>query len=203
MVLVIGILLLGWIKGWIGIDGNGKFYLLKTPPENVAGNTVTNAGNNTNGQDPSPGTEDGPKYYSSDVISSLKNTEYLDSETLEHIFLGTVNSSNKGSGYHYDMISDSPAEIIEGTRSDPDKNGVYTANVQVSGHKKDHYSTFYPDSWSPQQVVDAINEAREEALETGLKDGSYYVGHGGGLRIDLYMDKNKQVVTAFPIYNGE
>ena len=56
---------------------------------------------------------------------------------------------------------------------------------------------------SPQQVVDAINEAREEALRTGKKDGSYYVGHGGGLRINLYLDNSKKVVTAFPIINGK
>ena len=204
VVLVIGVLIAGWIKGWIGVDDNGRFYLLRNPFENTVGNTVKDPDPPANTQTPSSGTEDsGPKHYSQDVISSLKNTDIFDDGTLEHIFMGTVNSSNKGSGYHYDMISGSPGEIIEGSRSEPDRNGVYTADVQVNGRKKDHYSTFYPDSWTPQQVVDAINEARTEALKTGQKDGSYYVGHGGGLRIDLYLDKNNKVVTAFPIYNGE
>ncbi len=191
---VIGLLLLGWVKGWIGLDENGKFYLLRNPLENTVG-----ADPNTGSDPQNPDLQ----YYTSDVLDSLENTGIFNSTAIEHIFLGTVNSSNKGSGYHYNMISDAPGKIIEGTRSEPDANGVYTANVKVDGHKKDNYSSFYPDSWSPQQIVDAINQAREEALRTGEKDGSYYVGHGGGLRIDLYLDSSKKVVTAFPIYNGK
>lgn len=191
-VLLIGILVFGWVKGYIGVDENGRFFLLRNPVENPVNNV------NTVNTLPS-----GPKYYTSDVLDSLINTDIFNSSALEHIFLGTVNSNNKGSGYHYSMISDAPGKIVEGTRSDPDPNGLYTANVTVDGHKKDNFSTFYPDSWSPQQVVDAINEAREEALRTGTKDGSYYVGHGGGLRINLYLDSKNKVVTAFPIYNGK
>ena len=191
-VLIIGILVFGWVKGYVGVDENGRFFLLKNPVDNPV-NSV-----NTVNTLPS-----GPKYYTSDVLDTLINTDIFNSSAIEHIFLGTVNSSNKGSGYHYSMISDAPGKIVEGTRSELDKNGLYTANVTVYGHKKDNFSTFYPDSWSPQQVVDAINEAREEALRTGVKDGSYYVGHGGGLRINLYLDSKNKVVTAFPIYNGK
>ena len=198
--VLVGVLLLGWVKGWIGVDDDGRFYLLRNPLKNTA-NTV----NTADPVGPSGGGEenDGPKHYTSDILDSLENTEIFSSTALEHIFLGNVNSSNKGSGYHYNMIDDSPGKIIEGTESEPDSNGVYTANITVNGKKKDNYSTFYPDSWSPQQVVDAINEAREEALRTGKKDGSYYVGHGGGLRINLYLDNSKKVVTAFPIINGK
>lgn len=223
-VAIIGILVLGWVKGYIGVDEDGRFFLLRNPLENAVNTAQNTEGPNTGNvsdpqSDPKTGPPDdpqnntqggtqeniqgGPQYYTSDVLDSLKNTGIFNSTAIEHIFLGTVNSSKKGSGYHYNMISDAPGQIVEGTKSALDKNGVYTANVTVNGRKKDNYSTFYPDSWSPQQVVDAINEARTEALSTGKKDGSYYVGHGGGLRINLYLDSSKKVVTAFPIYNGK
>ena len=120
---------------------------------------------NTN-VDPEPEPKpSGPVYYSAGVLDTLKGTEYFNKSAIEHIFMGTVNSNGKGSGYHYDMIKDSPGAIVEGTRSKEDKNGCYTANVTVDGHEKEHYSTFYPDSWSPQQVVDVILAARKDALD--------------------------------------
>ena len=92
--------------------------------------------------DPEPS---GPVYYTEADLKKLKNTDVFNKSAIEHIFLGTVNSSGKGSGYHYDMIKDSPGKILEETRSKTDKNGCYTAYVEVNGREKEHYSTFYPD----------------------------------------------------------
>ena len=147
-------------------------------------------------------TKDGAKY-TKDDLKDLTGTEIFNTTAIEHIFLGSVNSKKKGSGYHYDMIEDSPGKIVAGTRSEEDPNGIYTANVEVSGYKKSGYSSFFPDSWSPQEVVDAIAEARQEALKTGEMRGNYHVGHSRGIRIELYMDSKNKVVTAFPVYNGE
>lgn len=192
-----------------------------TVPDNSSGNTVpgNNTANtvgpdiNTNTVDPDDGTantvppdnsaDSTPVYYSSADLRKLKGTEVFNSTAIEHIFIGSVNSNNKGSGYHYNMISDAKGRIIDGTRSKPDKNGVYTANVEVDGHRKDAISSFYPDSWSPQQVVDAIVEARADALKTGKTRGSYHVGYSNGLRIELYLDSKNKVVTAYPVKNGK
>ena len=143
----------------------------------------------------------GPVYYSSDVLDTLTGTEYFSKSAIEHIFLGTVNSNGKGSGYHYNMIKDSPGKILEETRSKEDKNGCYTAYVEVDGHEKDHYSTFYPDSWTPQQVVDAILAARKDALDNDRRDGDLYIGYADGLKINMYFDKKQRVTTAYPIYS--
>ena len=157
-------------------------------------NTVTPADNTA---------DNTPVYYTSADLKKLTSTEVFDKTAIEHIFIGTVNSNNKGSGYHYNMISDSKGQIIDGTRSKPDKNGIYTANVEVSGRRKDAISSFYPDSWSPQDVVNAIVEARADALKTGKMRGSYHVGYSNGIRIELYLDSKNKVVTAYPVKNGK
>lgn len=162
-------------------------------------NTNTVPGPNTN-TDPEP-QPSGPVYYSSDVLDTLKNTDVFNKSAIEHIFMGTVNSNGKGSGYHYDMIKDSPGKIVESTRSKTDKNGCYTAYVEVDGHEKDHYSTFYPDDWSPQDVVDAIVAARKDALDNDRHKGDTYIGYYNGIEINMYLDGKDRVVTAYPIYS--
>ena len=136
-------------------------------------------------------------------IKKLKNTGNFAKNTLEHIFDGTINSKGKATGYHYDNIDGSKGSIIPGTASKPDKNGVYTAKVEVSGVKKNGFSSFYPDSWSPQQVVDAINEAYEDALsDKSNKQGDLWIGYAGDLEIDMYLNNKKLITTAYPIYQG-
>lgn len=130
----------------------------------------------------------------------LQRTEHFTEAAIEHIFLGTVNEAGKASGYHYDGIEDSPGEIAEGTRSDPDRYGVYTARVKVNGIGKAGnrgYSTFYPDSYTPQQVIDAVNEAYENRV---LLSGSLYAGLSEeGIEIDMALDENEKIITAYPV----
>ena len=136
-------------------------------------------------------------------IARLNNTDYFAKGTLEHIFDGTINQKGNATGYHYTMVSDSKGEIIEGTRSSSDKNGVFTAKVKVSGKKKNGFSSFYPESWTPQQVVDAINTAYEEAVSDPLNSsGSLWIGHSGNIEIDMYLDSSRKITTAYPVYEG-
>ena len=144
-----------------------------------------------------------PRKYTLKDLDSLERTENFADGTLEHIFNGTVNSSGNGSGYHYDMIEDSDGYIVEGTRSEKDEYGVYTANIEVSGKKKSHYSTFFPDEWSPQEVVDAINAAREDAMANNRKVDSLWIGYYEGIEIDMYMTKKGKITTAYPVYITE
>ena len=136
------------------------------------------------------------KTYTMADIKKLKNTEHFAKNTLEHIFDGTINGKGKATGYHYSMIADSKGKIIDGTRSNTDKNGVFTA--------KNGFSSFYPESWSPQQVVDAINTAYDDALnDSGNPQGSLWVGYSGDIEIDMYLNSNKQITTAYPVYEGD
>ena len=216
-VAIIGILVFGWVKGYIGVDEDGRFFLLRNPLENAV-NTAQNTegpdiGNVSDPQsdpktdppdEPQNNTQNSPQYYTSDVLDSLKNTGIFNSTAIEHIFLGTVNSSKKGSGYHYNMIEDTPGVIVEGTRSEEDEHGLYKANIEVDGHPKVHYSTFFPDSWSPQEVVDAINAARQDALDNGRNPrDTTWVGYYEGIEIDMYLNGKNKIISAYPIYAGD
>ena len=137
-------------------------------------------------------------------IKQLKNTGNFAKKTLEHIFDGTINSKGKATGYHYTKVTDSKGKIIDGTRSSVDENGVFTGKVEVSGVKKNGFSSFYPESWTPQQVVDAINTAYDDAInDPSNPKGELWIGYCGDLEIDMYLDSNKKITTAFPIYEGD
>ena len=137
-------------------------------------------------------------------VKALKNTEHFAKKTLEHIFDGTINSKGNATGYHYSRVTDSKGEIIAGTESARDSRGVFTAKVKVSGVKKNGFSSFYPEDWSPQQVVDAINEAYQDALsDKSNPHGELWIGYSGDLEIDMYLDSGKKITTAYPIYEGD
>ena len=137
-------------------------------------------------------------------VKALQNTENFAKKTLEHIFDGTINSKGNATGYHYTRITDSKGEVIEGTESKKDRHGVFTAKVKVNGVKKNGFSSFYPEDWTPQQVVDAVNEAYDSALsDPSNPHGSLWIGYSGDLEIDMYLDGSKKITTAYPIYEGE
>lgn len=137
-------------------------------------------------------------------IKELKNTERFAKNTLEHIFDGTINGKGKATGYHYTKVTDSKGKIIDGTRSNVDENGVFTGKVEVSGVRKNGFSSFYPESWSPQQIVDAINVAYDDAInDPNNPKGSLWIGYCDDLEIDMYLDSNKKITTAFPVYEGD
>ena len=138
--------------------------------------------------------------YTSKDIQNLKNTKIFLASAIKHIFLGEINKSGVGTGYHYDGIVDSPGKIIEGTKTAPDERGVYTGKVEVDGVKKTGnrgYSTFYPESMSPQEVVDAINEAYKNRE---LISGNLYAGlTKDGMEIDMALTDDGKIITAYPI----
>ncbi len=142
--------------------------------------------------------------YKMSDIYKLKNTEHFAKNTLKHIFDGTINSKGNATGYHYTMVEDSKGSIIDGTKSKEDKNGVFTGKVKVGDVKKKGFSSFYPESWTPQQVVDAINTAYDYAVnDSSNPKGSLWIGYAGDLEIDMYLDNNKKITTAYPVYEGD
>lgn len=141
--------------------------------------------------------------YTLDDIAVLNNTGNFARGALAHIFDGTINKKGKATGYHYSMVADSKGKIVAGTRKNPDNRGVFTAKVEVDGVRKDGFSSFYPETWSPQQVVDAINAAYADALaDPSNPHGSLWIGHAGELEINMYLTDDKKILTAFPVYAG-
>src|SRR5699024_10594954 len=66
--------------------------------------------------------------------------------------------------FHYEGFSSSKGEVIADTRTEEDKFGVYEAEVMIDDVEKQSNqgrSSFFPEEWSSQEVVLAINEAHE------------------------------------------
>lgn len=139
--------------------------------------------------------------YEKSDLAVLKNIEIFNDSAIEHIFVGQINEGGNATGYHYDGIKDTAGRIIPGTESQVNQFGVYEAKVEVNGIKKitnNGYSTFFPADMSPQQVVDAINEAYNNKK---YSQGNTYSGvTGGGIKINMYIDGNGKIISAYPIY---
>ena len=98
-------------------------------------------------------------------------------------------------------LETSDAVMVAVSEGVHDENGVFTGNVEVDGIKKNGFSSFYPESWTPQQVVDAINTAYDEAVANpDNPKNSLWIGHYGDIEIDMYLDSNQKITTAYPIY---
>ena len=134
-------------------------------------------------------------------IAELKNTEQFKKGALEHILEGELNHKNQAVGFHYDQLPTKKGEIIAGTKSAENKHGVYEAEVKVSGVEKTSNrgrSTFFPDKWSTQQVIDAINEAYDN--RTFISGNTYEGLTADGMQIRMYLDQKDLIISAFPVY---
>ncbi|NVR71965.1 EndoU domain-containing protein [Listeria monocytogenes] len=134
-------------------------------------------------------------------LNSLKNIEKFKKGSLEHIFEGEVNRKGKAVGFHSETIPDSPGKVIPGTKSKTNKNGVYEAKIEVNGIPKKSNkgkSSFFPENWTAQKIVDEINYAFSNKV---LDKGNAYIGKAtNGMQIKMYIDKNNQIISAFPVY---
>ena len=139
--------------------------------------------------------------YGKSTFNSLKNTENFTDSAIEHIFEGQVNARGKAVGYHYEGIEGTSGNVIPGTESSVNNIGVYKAQVEVNGIPKTAnggFSTFYSKNLSPQQVVDAINEAYSNCeLKLGTRN-TYQGVANNGMKIDMFLDQSGKIISAFP-----
>lgn len=155
--------------------------------------------------DPAPETPDpAPEAQSNGVLSlqDFHDPQVFTRNALEHIFVGSVNARGVASGYHSEVYPDARGEVVAGTRSEPDADGVYEAQVQVDGMAKSGnrgYSTFFPSDMTVGEVVEAIRQAYENRV---YLNGNTWQGEGGGLIIMMYLDDQNLIISAFPEYGG-
>lgn len=135
------------------------------------------------------------------TISDLQDTGHFRAGALAHIFEGEINRRGDAVGFHYDGLPTKKGRVIDGTKTKPNRHGVYEAKVEVDGVKKRSNggkSTLYPEEWDAQQVVDAINEAYE--TKTFISGNTYEGLSREGMRIRMYLDNDDKIISAFPIY---
>lgn len=137
-------------------------------------------------------------------LSEVTGTDIFQKGALEHILEGELNRKGSAVGFHYDRLPSKKGEIIEGSQSGEDEHGVYEAEVKVSGVEKTSNrgrSTFFPDDWDTQDVVDAIHEAYDN--REFLQGNTYEGLTDEGIIIQMYLNNNDQIISAFPVYEGD
>lgn len=112
-----------------------------------------------------------------------------------------MNRRGSAVGYHYEMVNGTNGSIIPGTQSSANSLGVYRGQVQVNGIIKSGnggFSTFFPRSMSPQEVVNAINEAYANKVFVEGTQNKYVGIARNGMHIEMYIDKYGKIISAFP-----
>ena len=125
-----------------------------------------------------------------DVAKAVKHPEIFTENTLQHIFLG-----NKTGGFHYEGLSDATSKVVQITKA-PDANGVYEAIVEIGG-KKFKPSTFFPKTWSPEKIVEAIEDVYFNPTRID-KIKNAYDGVIDGVNIRVFLNNTGKIVSAFP-----
>lgn len=132
-----------------------------------------------------------------DSESNVSGGNKLTLDTMKHVYHGEINRRGKAVGYHHESMMG--GKIIPGSKSKPDKNGVYKAKVEIDGEKKVAKSTFFPKDWDRVKV----NKAISEAFENKTKEGNRYVGRtSSGIDIGMFLNSDGSIATAFPLYKN-
>lgn len=136
-------------------------------------------------------------------LNDLKDTtNFQNDNTLVHIFQGNLNRRGSAGGYHSEFIPDTPGSVIPGTKTPPSISGIYEGQVTVNGISKagnQRTSSFFPEHWEPQFVVNTINEAyMNRSFIQGTRNT--YRGIGSDIVIETYISPSGKIISAFPVY---
>ncbi len=122
---------------------------------------------------------------------------------VQHMITGEVNKRGKVVGLHSVPEEASPARIIEGTKTVPDKNGVFQAQVELYGMPKSNnggVTTLFPEHWSHERKIYEVNSAYmnkkyipEDDIYEGISDS--------GVTIRMYINEESgKIKSPFPVY---
>lgn len=120
---------------------------------------------------------------------------------LWHVFEGEINRSGKPVGFHSRPGGNDPANArVVSIRDQPNRAGIYTATIEVrDGNEwKDKFSSFFPDSMSRDEVINAILNAYNNSSDPNAQP---FEGPSGlGFTIQGYTSNRGGINTAFPIF---
>lgn len=92
-------------------------------------------------------------------------------------------------------------KVIPETKTAPDKNGVYEAEVIINGKKKFVPSSFFPERWDRVDVLKAVGEAYENKQLINQKRGLYSGYTSSGIKVEMYLNNlDGTIKTAYPKY---
>ncbi|MEC8012389.1 MAG: EndoU domain-containing protein, partial [Pseudomonadota bacterium] len=142
--------------------------------------------------------------YNPDVVDerSKKNNEYYTSPIdFDHVIKADYKRNGKPSGGHSVLFGD--VRIIPGTKTLPDKNGVYKARVEMPDPKnpgkwveKDGPKhTMFPEKWNEQKIIDEVNAAWNSDKKT-INGNRWSSITPEGVKVTGYI---KPRHTAYPV----
>lgn len=139
------------------------------------------------------------------ACQQAKTKVALSEKAQRHIFEGEINKKGKAVGCHHITAIKSGQSKIVSVVKQPNAKGVYEAVVEVYDKnkgvwiRKDARSTFFPDSWSKQKVIEEI-EAAFNSPDRILAGNKWTSVSPSGVKIGGYTDNNGNIATAYPIY---
>ncbi|MDH3603782.1 MAG: EndoU domain-containing protein [Candidatus Tectomicrobia bacterium] len=123
-----------------------------------------------------------------------------------HVFHGEINRRGKPVGFHSRPEGKDPRHARLVKRLDgPNQEGVYVARVAIRepGSEKwlEKNSSVFPDSMSPQDVIQVILHA----FRKGKTDdrGKFRGPSGRGFTIEGWTLRDGKINTAYPIYRAQ
>ncbi len=120
---------------------------------------------------------------------------------LWHVFEGEINRSGKPVGFHSRPGGKDPENArVVSIRDQANRAGVYTATIEIrdAGQWKSKFSSFFPDSLSRDDVIDAVLNAYNNSRD---KNAQPFEGPSGlGFTIQGYTSGRGGINTAFPVY---
>ncbi|MGL4759825.1 MAG: EndoU domain-containing protein [Patescibacteria group bacterium] len=134
-----------------------------------------------------------PQFYSNII------TEY----NLNHVLGGNINRRGEATGFHHKQSAKNSNTKIISIYKEPNQCDVYVAKVQVDGKTKKAFSSMFPDKLNKNQIVDILISSHKKALEKKLNNNgvsSVQVQTDNCFKINLILDPNKKIITAYPIY---
>ena len=143
-------------------------------------------------------------------MEALEHTEILEPNVVKHIFNGEVKESSAGkgrmrleaTGYHTEVIKNAEGKIIPGTKSSPDKKGIYRGRVTVNGVRKrtnNGLSTFFPENWSPQHIINSINHAYTTRKALNASGSICFGTSKEGIKMKMRINLNGKIASVYPI----
>jgi|WetSurMetagenome_2_1015567.scaffolds.fasta_scaffold00923_8 hypothetical protein len=122
-----------------------------------------------------------------------------------HLFEGYVNRKGDPVGFHSRPGGRDPRNARVAAITDPpNMAGVYTARVEVrtsGGRWLSKQSTFFPDSMTRKEVIQAVLNAYQHGKSR--KSVKFSGPSGKGFTIEGYLLDDGKINTAFPVYRRD
>ena len=137
--------------------------------------------------------------------ATIRVTDKITGKTVRHIFEGEINSSGRAVGCHHtNAINSGHSRLRPGEPITPGPDGLYRAKVDVkdaNGNwiQKNAESTFFPDNWSKDRILEEISDAFRNPNKITIGN-KWEAISPSGIKIGGYLDPHGNIATAFPIF---